>query len=43
MDTGRCPTYQRYGRKSRRKDDATWMYETGLECVLDGIAARLGI
>ncbi|MFI6091691.1 TetR/AcrR family transcriptional regulator [Streptomyces sp. NPDC051218] len=43
MDTGRYPTYQRYGMRSRRKDDATWMYETGLDCVLDGIAARLGI
>ncbi|WP_371527579.1 TetR/AcrR family transcriptional regulator [Streptomyces sp. NBC_01283] len=43
MGTGRYPTYRRYGLRSRRKDDATWMFETGLECVLDGIAARFGI
>ncbi|WP_326662039.1 TetR/AcrR family transcriptional regulator [Streptomyces sp. NBC_00385] len=43
METGRYPTYQRYGRRATRKDDATWAFETGLDCVLDGIAARFGI
>ena len=26
-----------------RKDDPTWEFEFGLDCVLDGIAKRLGI
>ncbi len=43
MDTGRSPTYRRYGLRATRKDDATWAFETGLDCVPDGIAARLGI
>lgn len=43
METGRYPTYQRYGQRATRKDDATWAFETGLDCVLDGIAARFGI
>ncbi|MFE6165286.1 TetR/AcrR family transcriptional regulator [Streptomyces sp. NPDC056486] len=43
METDRYPTYRRYGLRSQRKDDATWAFETGLDCVLDGIAARLGI
>ncbi|MFJ4897059.1 TetR/AcrR family transcriptional regulator [Streptomyces sp. NPDC088727] len=43
MTTGRYPTYRRYGLRATRKDDATWAFETGLDCVLDGIAARLGI
>lgn len=43
MGTGRYPTYRRYGLRATRKDDATWAFETGLDCVLDGIAARLGI
>ncbi|WNI31798.1 TetR/AcrR family transcriptional regulator [Streptomyces sp. ITFR-6] len=43
MDTGRYPTYRRYGLRATRKDDATWAFERGLDCVLDGIAARLGI
>ncbi|MGW6203303.1 TetR/AcrR family transcriptional regulator [Streptomyces sp. NPDC055089] len=43
METGRYPTYRRYGQRATRKDDATWAFETGLDCVLDGIAARFGI
>lgn len=43
MATGRYPIYRRYGLRATRKDDATWAFETGLDCVLDGIAARLGI
>lgn len=26
-----------------RKDDVLWRFETGLDYVLDGIAAKLGI
>ncbi|QEU92219.1 TetR/AcrR family transcriptional regulator [Streptomyces kanamyceticus] len=43
MATGRYPTYHRYAHSADRKDDETWMFESGLDCVLDGIAARLGI
>ncbi|MDX3232128.1 TetR/AcrR family transcriptional regulator [Streptomyces sp. ME19-01-6] len=43
MNTGRYPTYQRYINEATRKDDAEWQFETGLDAVLDGIAARLGI
>ncbi|KAK1178488.1 TetR/AcrR family transcriptional regulator [Streptomyces sp. NBS 14/10] len=43
MNTGRFPTYQRYINEATRKDDAQWQFETGLDAVLDGIAARLGI
>ncbi|MFD7323841.1 TetR/AcrR family transcriptional regulator [Streptomyces sp. NPDC059875] len=38
METGRYPTYRRYTRGAARKDDAGWQFETGLECVLDGVA-----
>ncbi|MET8683879.1 TetR/AcrR family transcriptional regulator [Streptomyces sp. NPDC004732] len=43
METGRYPTYLRYIREATRKDDPSWEFETGLECVLDGIAARFGL
>ncbi|MEU1119388.1 MULTISPECIES: TetR/AcrR family transcriptional regulator [unclassified Streptomyces] len=43
MGTGRYPAYQRYALQASRKDDAAWQFETGLDCVLDGIAARLGL
>ncbi|MFH8383747.1 TetR/AcrR family transcriptional regulator [Kitasatospora sp. NPDC018058] len=43
INTGRYPAYQRYLREATRKDDQDWQFETGLDCVLDGIAARLGI
>lgn len=41
MDTGRYPAYQRYIREATRKDDPRWQFETGLDCVLAGIAARM--
>ncbi|GAA2321157.1 TetR/AcrR family transcriptional regulator [Streptomyces kunmingensis] len=43
MDTGRYPTYRKYGLSATRKDDPAWEFEFGLDCVLDGIAQRLGI
>jgi AcrR family transcriptional regulator len=43
LGTGRYPTYRRYTREAVRKDDAPWRFETGLDCVLDGVAARMGI
>lgn len=43
METGRYPHYRRYALADRRKDDASWQFATGLDCVLDGIAARLGV
>lgn len=43
VGTGRYPTYERYLREATRKDDQEWQFETGLDSVLDGIAARLGI
>ncbi|MEV4943338.1 TetR/AcrR family transcriptional regulator [Streptomyces zaomyceticus] len=41
METGRYPTYRRYTRGAARKDDATWQFETGLDCVLDGVAGMV--
>jgi AcrR family transcriptional regulator len=43
MNTGRYPMYERYMGEAARKDDPQWQFETGLDCVLDGIAARLGV
>ncbi|MGW7490580.1 hypothetical protein [Streptomyces sp. NPDC054786] len=43
MSTGRYPTHQRYLHAATRKDDPQWRFETGLDSVLDGIAARLDI
>ncbi|MEU1814677.1 TetR/AcrR family transcriptional regulator [Streptomyces roseifaciens] len=43
MRTGRYPAYEAYMREATRKDDMTWQFETGLDCVLDGIATRMGI
>ena len=43
MSTGRFPMYARYISEARRKDDQQWQFETGLDSVLDGIAARLAI
>ncbi|UGQ14107.1 TetR/AcrR family transcriptional regulator [Yinghuangia sp. ASG 101] len=43
MDSGRYPVYRRYGQEARHKDDADRRFRLGLDCVLDGIAARLGI
>ncbi|MFD4523323.1 TetR/AcrR family transcriptional regulator [Streptomyces sp. NPDC058470] len=42
MSTGRYPTFARYLGEASRKDDLEWQFETGLDSVLDGIAARLG-
>jgi len=39
----RYPTYRRYAEQAARRDDAAWEFETGLDCLLDGIAARLGL
>lgn len=41
LGTGRYPAFERYFRAGARKDDLQWQFETGLEHVLDGIAARL--
>ncbi|MEU8132380.1 TetR/AcrR family transcriptional regulator C-terminal domain-containing protein [Streptodolium elevatio] len=43
METGRYPVYHRYGLGAVRKDDTEGRFEFGLDCVLDGIAAKLGI
>ncbi|MFD7295072.1 TetR/AcrR family transcriptional regulator [Streptomyces sp. NPDC059897] len=43
MDSGRYPTYRAYTLSATRKDDPAWEFEFGLDCVLDGIARRLGI
>ncbi len=43
MNTGRYPQFLRWVREAERKDDDDWRFEFGLECVLDGIAARLGL
>ena len=43
MGTGRYPVYRRYIYEAVRKDDPRWLFETGLECVLDGVGARMGI
>ena len=43
MGTGRYPSFQRYISQAKRKDDADWRFDFGLDCILDGIAARLGI
>jgi AcrR family transcriptional regulator len=42
LNTGRYPAFQRYTREAARKDDPQWHFETGLDFLLDGIAARLG-
>jgi AcrR family transcriptional regulator len=42
VGTGRYPALTRYIDGSN-EDDAQWQFEFGLECVLDGIATRLGI
>ncbi|MCX4829541.1 TetR/AcrR family transcriptional regulator [Streptomyces sp. NBC_01016] len=43
MGSGRYPTYREYAMSATRKDDPAWEFEFGLDCVLDGIARRLGI
>jgi AcrR family transcriptional regulator len=41
MSTGRYPVYHRYTQQAVRKDDPAWRFETGLDYVLDGLAAHL--
>jgi AcrR family transcriptional regulator len=41
LGTGRYPMFERYVREATRRDDLQWQFETGLEHVLDGIAAHL--
>lgn len=43
LGTGRYPAYQRYVQEATRKDEPQWQFETGLDAVLDGIAARMAI
>lgn len=43
LNTGRYPAYRDYTKTAHRKDDFAWRYDFGLDCVLDGLAARLGI
>ncbi|MGX2994992.1 TetR/AcrR family transcriptional regulator [Streptomyces sp. JNUCC 64] len=43
LASGRYPTYERALLDARRKDDSAWEFEVGLDCVLDGLAARLGL
>jgi AcrR family transcriptional regulator len=43
LGTGRYPALSRYIIDGSNEDDAEWQFEFGLTCVLDGIAARLGI
>ena len=41
LSTGRYPAFARYVQDAARQDDLTWQFETGLDYVLDGIAARI--
>ena len=41
LGTGRYPAFERYVQDAARQDDLTWQFETGLDYVLDGIAARI--
>jgi AcrR family transcriptional regulator len=41
LSTGRYPAFARYVQNAVRQDDLTWQFETGLDYVLDGIAARI--
>ncbi|MEV0389456.1 TetR/AcrR family transcriptional regulator [Nonomuraea sp. NPDC050643] len=41
LGTGRYPSFSRYIHEGRCKNDPGWQFETGLEYVLDGIAARI--
>lgn len=43
LESGKYPAFQRYIRGGIRKDDADWQFQLGLDCILDGIATRLGI
>ncbi|GCD95063.1 TetR/AcrR family transcriptional regulator [Embleya hyalina] len=41
--TGRYPAFHHYIGTARHKDDPQWQFETGLDCILDGLATRLHI
>lgn len=43
METGRYPTFHSHILNAKRKDDAEWLYDFGLESVLEGISIRLNI
>lgn len=43
LDAGDYPTYERYARKGAPRDDDQTRFELGLDCLLEGIAARLNI
>ncbi|SDJ77959.1 TetR/AcrR family transcriptional regulator [Nonomuraea jiangxiensis] len=43
LDTGRYPVFKRYIYEGRCKNDPDWQFETGLQYVLDGIAARVAV
>jgi len=43
VGTGRYPAFHRYIVDAKRKDDATWRFEFGLDCIIEGIGTRLGI
>ncbi|MFE3196614.1 TetR/AcrR family transcriptional regulator [Embleya sp. NPDC059237] len=41
--TGRYPAFHDYISTAQHKDDPQWQFETGLDCILDGLATRLHI
>jgi AcrR family transcriptional regulator len=43
LGSGKYPAFQRYIQGGIRKDDTDWQFQLGLDCILDGIATRLGI
>ncbi|HEY1179121.1 MAG TPA: TetR/AcrR family transcriptional regulator C-terminal domain-containing protein, partial [Phytomonospora sp.] len=43
VETGRYPSFHAWAHQAKRKDDRAWQFELGLESLLDGLAARLGI
>ncbi|MFI8912107.1 TetR/AcrR family transcriptional regulator C-terminal domain-containing protein [Streptomyces sp. NPDC053513] len=42
LGTGRYPTCPRYAQGAAREDDAGRQFETGPECVRDGVAGLIG-
>jgi AcrR family transcriptional regulator len=41
LSTGRYPAFTRYLQDAAHEEDLTWQFETGLDYILDGIAARI--
>ncbi|HEX4831235.1 MAG TPA: TetR/AcrR family transcriptional regulator C-terminal domain-containing protein [Trebonia sp.] len=41
LSTGRYPAFARYLQGAAHEDDLAWQFETGLDYLLDGIAARI--